>query len=183
MGAETVDLVLRFLEASGIRKLDVTGGAPELNPHFRQLVRAARELGVHVMDRCNLTITEQPGQEDLVDFLAANRVEVIASLPCYLEENVDQQRGKHVFEASMRALRKLNAAGYAQPGTGLVLTLVYNPLGPSLPPAQQAAGNSLQARARLSLTALSSTSSSRWPTCRSSASAARSSPRGSSSPT
>jgi len=137
MGAETVDLVLRFLETSAIRKLDVTGGAPELNPHFRQLVRAARELGVHVMDRCNLTITEQPGQEDLVDFLAANRVEVIASLPCYLEENVDQQRGKHVFEASMRALRKLNAAGYAQPGTGLVLNLVYNPLGPSLPPAQQ----------------------------------------------
>jgi radical SAM/Cys-rich protein len=88
------------------------------------------------MDRCNLTITEQAGQEDLVDFLAANRVEVIASLPCYLEKNVDQQRGKHVFEGSIRALQKLNAAGYGQPGTALELHLVYNPLGPALPPPQ-----------------------------------------------
>jgi len=136
MGAETVDLVIRFLAGSGLKNLDITGGAPELNPHFRRLVVAARGLGVHVMDRCNLTVTEQPGQEDLVDFLAANRVEVIASLPCYLEENVDRQRGKHVFEGSIRALRKLNGAGYGQAGSGLVLSLVYNPLGPALPPAQ-----------------------------------------------
>jgi radical SAM/Cys-rich protein len=99
-------------------------------------VAAARALGVHVMDRCNLTITEQPGQEDLVDFLAANRVEVVASLPCYLEENVDRQRGKHVFEASIRALQRLNAVGYGQPNTALELNLVYNPLGPALPPPQ-----------------------------------------------
>lgn len=137
MSAETVDLVIRYLEVSGLRTLDVTGGAPELNPHFRRLVATARALGVHVMDRCNLTITEQPGQEDLVDFLAANQVEVIASLPCYLEENVDQQRGKHVFEGSIRALKKLNAAGYGKPESGLVLNLVYNPLGPSLPPPQK----------------------------------------------
>jgi radical SAM/Cys-rich protein len=137
MSAETAALVSRFLEVSGAQNLDVTGGAPELNPHFRRLVIAACRLGVHVIDRCNLTITEQPGQEDLVDFLAANRVEVIASLPCYLEENVDQQRGKHVFEASIRALKKLNAAGYGQPGSSLELNLVYNPLGPSLPPPQE----------------------------------------------
>jgi radical SAM/Cys-rich protein len=137
MGPETVEVVVRFLETARVEHLDITGGAPELNPHFRRLVEAARSRGVHVMDRCNLTITEQPGQEDLVDFLAANRVEVIASLPCYLEENVDQQRGKHVFEASIRALRKFNSAGYGQPATGLELNLVYNPLGPALPPSQE----------------------------------------------
>jgi radical SAM/Cys-rich protein len=137
MGPETVDHVIRFLEVSGAERLDITGGAPELNPNFRRLVTEARSRNVRVMDRCNLTITEQPGQEDLVAFLAANRVEVIASLPCYLEENVDQQRGRHVFEASIRALRKFNAVGYAQAGTGLALNLVYNPLGPSLPPSQE----------------------------------------------
>ncbi len=137
MAAETVDLVLRFMEASGVETLDITGGAPELNPHFRRLVVAARRLGVHVIDRCNLTITEQPGQEDLVDFLATNRIEVIASLPCYLEENVDRQRGKRVFAASLRALEKLNAAGYGRLGTGLDLNLVYNPIGPTLPPPQE----------------------------------------------
>ncbi|HQR53145.1 MAG TPA: arsenosugar biosynthesis radical SAM protein ArsS [Burkholderiales bacterium] len=138
MGAETAALVIRYLEVSGVQTLDITGGAPELNPRFRRLVSAARALGVHVMDRCNLTITEQPGQEDLVEFLAANRVEVVASLPCYLEENVDRQRGKHVFETSIRALRRLNAAGYGRVGSGLDLNLVYNPLGPALPPAQDA---------------------------------------------
>jgi radical SAM/Cys-rich protein len=137
MGAETVDLVIRFLQVSGVKTLDITGGAPELNAHFRRLVVAARGLGVNVIDRCNLTITEQPGQEDLIDFLAANRVEVMASLPCYLEENVDRQRGKHVFEASIRALKQLNAAGYGRPATGLELNLVYNPLGPTLPPSQE----------------------------------------------
>lgn len=137
MGPETVEVVVRFLDTARVEHFDITGGAPELNPHFRRLVVAARSRGVHVMDRCNLTVTEQPGQEDLVDFLAANRVEVIASLPCYLEENVDQQRGKHVFEASIRALRRFNSAGYGQPETGLELNLVYNPLGPALPPSQE----------------------------------------------
>ncbi len=137
MGAETVEQVIRYLEVSAVPTLDITGGAPELNPHFRRLVSAARARGVHVMDRCNLTITEQPGQEDLIEFLAQSRVEVIASLPCYLEENVDRQRGKHVFEASIRALGKLNAAGYGRPDSGLTLNLVYNPQGPALPPPQE----------------------------------------------
>jgi radical SAM/Cys-rich protein len=137
MSAETADQVLRFLESARIETLDITGGAPELNPYFRRLVVGARALGTRVIDRCNLTITEQPGQEDLIAFLAAHRVTVVASLPCYLQENVDRQRGKHVFEASIRALTKLNAAGYGDPQAGLELDLVYNPLGPSLPPAQE----------------------------------------------
>jgi radical SAM/Cys-rich protein len=136
MGRETISDVIAFLKSSGVKTLDVTGGAPELNPHFRGLVLAARNLGVHVMDRCNLTILEQPGQEDLAQFLAANAVEVIASMPCYLEENVDAQRGKGVFEASIRALRTLNALGYGRAGSGLALNLVYNPQGPTLPPGQ-----------------------------------------------
>ena len=136
MSLETINDVLAFVQASHVGKLDVTGGAPELNPHFRDLVRAARDLGVHVIDRCNLTILEQPGQEDLARFLADQQVEVVASLPCYLEENVDRQRGKGVFEVSIRALQLLNRTGYGQPGSGLELSLVYNPQGPVLPPAQ-----------------------------------------------
>ena len=136
MSRATVEDVLAFLRASRVGKLDITGGAPELNAHFRELVGAARELGVHVMDRCNLTILEQPGQEDLAQFLADQRVEVIASMPCYLEENVDRQRGKGVFDASIRALQTLNRCGYGQPASELELNLVYNPQGPSLPPPQ-----------------------------------------------
>ena len=136
MTRETVGDVFAFLQASGVSKLDITGGAPELNPHFREIVLAARAIGVHVIDRCNLTILEEPGHGDLARFLAAQRVEVVASLPCYLEENVDRQRGKGVFETSIRALRKLNALGYGRPGTGLELALVYNPQGPVLPPPQ-----------------------------------------------
>jgi radical SAM/Cys-rich protein len=136
MSLETINDVLAFLQASHVGKLDITGGAPELNPHFRDLVRAARNLGAHVIDRCNLTILEQPGQENLAQFLADQRVEVVASLPCYLEENVDRQRGKGVFEVSIRALQLLNRMGYGQPGSGLELSLVYNPQGPVLPPAQ-----------------------------------------------
>jgi radical SAM/Cys-rich protein len=139
MTRETVKAVLAFLHASrdaGVRTLDLTGGAPELNPHFRTLVAEARALGVHVMDRCNLTVLEEPGQEDLAAFLAAQRVEVVASVPCYLEDNVDKQRGDGVFESSVRGLQALNALGYGKPDTGLVLNLVYNPLGPSLPPPQ-----------------------------------------------
>ena len=139
MSGDTIAEVLGLLGASpDLRVLDLTGGAPELNPHFRALVVAARSLGVHVIDRCNLTILEEPGQEDLADFLAAQGVEVVASLPCYLEDNVDRQRGKGTFEASIRGLRRLNSLGYGQPGCGLLLNLVYNPQGASLPPPQQA---------------------------------------------
>ncbi len=136
MSRETVLEVIAFLESTEIATLDITGGAPELNPHFRMLVDAARDIGVRVIDRCNLTILHEPGQEGLADFLRDNSVDIVASLPCYLEQNVDQQRGKGVFEASIRALQLLNAKGYGKPGTGLTLNLVYNPQGPALPPAQ-----------------------------------------------
>lgn len=138
MSRETVDAVVAFLAASPeVRTLDLTGGAPELNPHFRDLVTTARARGVKVIDRCNLTILEEPGQEDLAAFLAAHHVEIVASLPCYLEDNVDRQRGKGVFDTSIRALKRLNDLGYGRPRSGLVLNLVYNPQGPSLPPAQE----------------------------------------------
>jgi radical SAM/Cys-rich protein len=137
MDRETVFEVLAFLKASDVATLDITGGAPELNPHFRALVVAARDIGVHVMDRCNLTVLEQPGQEDLDSFLATHEVEVVASLPCYLEDNVDRQRGQGVFESSIRGLRRLNRLGYGGAGSALVLNLVYNPQGPVLPPAQE----------------------------------------------
>jgi len=136
MSRETITDVLAFLEVAGVRRLDLTGGAPELNAHFRELVLRARELGAHVIDRCNLTILEEPGQEGLAEFLAAQRVELIASLPCYLEDNVDRQRGKGVFAKSLRALARLNALGYGRAGSGLELDLVYNPQGPVLPPPQ-----------------------------------------------
>jgi radical SAM/Cys-rich protein len=136
MDRETISEVISFLKVSGVRTLDITGGAPELNPHFRTLVLAARNLGVHVMDRCNLTVLFESGQDGLAEFLAANGVEVVASLPCYLEENVDRQRGKGAFEKSVQALRKLNGLGYGKEGAGLALNLVYNPQGPSLPPSQ-----------------------------------------------
>lgn len=138
MGAEIVDLVLALLERRRIGTLDITGGAPELNPHFRRLVRSARDLGVRVIDRCNLTILEVQGQADLAAFLADQRVEIIASLPCYLQDNVDRQRGTGVFESSIRALRRLNTLGYGRDGSGLILNLVFNPQGPSLPPEQTA---------------------------------------------
>jgi radical SAM/Cys-rich protein len=138
MTSDTLDLVIETLELLAVRTLDLTGGAPELNPGFRRLVRAARQRGLRVIDRCNLTILLEPGQEGLVEFLAVQGVEVVASLPCYLEENVDRQRGKGVFEGSLEGLRRLNAAGYGAPDSGLVLNLVYNPQGPSLPPPQAA---------------------------------------------
>ncbi|MFL6929939.1 MAG: arsenosugar biosynthesis radical SAM (seleno)protein ArsS [Xanthobacteraceae bacterium] len=136
MDGETIDLVLAFLERRRIATLDVTGGAPELNRHFRRLVEAARDMGVRVMDRCNLTILDVPGEEDLAHFLAAQQVEIVASMPCYLLDNVDRQRGKGVFDGSIRGLKRLNELGYGRDETGLVLNLVYNPQGPSLPPAQ-----------------------------------------------
>jgi len=137
MSGEVADVVLEFLKRRRIGTLDFTGGAPELNANFRRLVRAARALGVKVMDRCNLTILEQPGQEGLAEFLAANAVEVVASMPCYLQDNVERQRGKGVFDGSIRGLKRLNAVGYGR-DPALTLNLVYNPQGPSLPPSQAA---------------------------------------------
>jgi radical SAM/Cys-rich protein len=137
MAGDVADTVIEFIARRGIKALDITGGAPELNAHFRRMVTRARRLGVKVMDRCNLTILQQPGQEDLADFLAANRVEVVASMPCYLQDNVERQRGKGVFDDSIRGLKKLNALGYGR-DPALVLDLVYNPQGPSLPPSQAA---------------------------------------------
>jgi len=136
MSRETMADVLAFLEVSGVRQLDLTGGAPELNAHFRRLVMRAREIGVHVMDRCNLTILGEPGQEGLAEFLAHQQVEITASLPCYLEDNVDRQRGKGVFQRSIEALQRLNALGYGADDGQLPLNLVYNPQGAVLPPAQ-----------------------------------------------
>ncbi len=136
MQGETIQQVIDLLTSAGVTTLDLTGGAPELNPLFRHLVREARARGVRVIDRCNLTILEEPGQEALAEFLAAQQVEITASLPCYLEDNVDKQRGKGVFGASIRGLKTLNALGYGQAGSDLVLNLVYNPQGPALPPPQ-----------------------------------------------
>ena len=138
MDGETVDAVLEALRATGASTLDLTGGAPELNPHFRRLVRDARALGARVIDRCNLTVLSEPGQEDLAGFLAEQRVEITASLPCYLEDNVDTQRGRGVYAGSIRGLQTLNALGYGAGDGVRVLNLVYNPLGPSLPPPQAA---------------------------------------------
>ncbi|WP_310387355.1 arsenosugar biosynthesis radical SAM (seleno)protein ArsS [Roseateles sp.] len=136
MDGATVELVLAVLRARQLKTLDLTGGAPELNEHFRHLVRSARAAGVRVIDRCNLTILSEPGQEDLGAFLAAEGVEVTASLPCYSPANVDRQRGDGVFERSIAGLRQLNQLGYGDPARGLLLNLVYNPQGPSLPPPQ-----------------------------------------------
>ena len=136
MDADTADLVLEVVSRRRVATLDLTGGAPELSPHFRRLVSAARRLGTHVIDRCNLTILSEPGQEDLADFLAAEGAEVVASLPCYSVANVDRQRGEGVFDRSIAGLKTLNALGYGRPGSSLLLNLVYNPQGPSLPPPQ-----------------------------------------------
>lgn len=136
MDADTLALIPEVLQARRIQVLDLTGGAPELHDGFRPLVRAATALGVKVIDRCNLTILFEPGQQDLAEFLAAQRVEVVASLPCYSVANVDKQRGDGVFDKSIAALKQLNQLGYGQPGSGLTLNLVYNPQGPSLPPDQ-----------------------------------------------
>jgi radical SAM/Cys-rich protein len=136
MSADTADEVIRYLADSDIRTLDLTGGAPELNPGFRRLVRAARSQGIRVIDRCNLTVLLEPQQEGTAGFLADNEVEIVASLPCYIKENVDNQRGEGVYEHSLEALRLLNRLGYGRSDSGLTLNLVYNPQGPVLPPPQ-----------------------------------------------
>ncbi len=135
MTAEMVDLLLEVAAKLGVHTLDLTGGAPELNPEFRRLVSMATDRGLHVIDRCNLTVLFEPGQEDLARFLAEHGVEITASLPCYLEENVEEQRGKGVYNTSIEAIRSLNALGYGR-DPGLQLNLVYNPVGPVLPPPQ-----------------------------------------------
>nr|VFK19760.1 MAG: radical SAM/Cys-rich domain-containing protein [Candidatus Kentron sp. LFY] len=137
MSAATSDAVLDFLNKGTVSTLDLTGGAPELNAGFRRLVMEARRLGMRVIDRCNLTVLEEPAQVGLAEFLASQQVEIIASLPCYLEQNVDGQRGKGVFGASIRALERLNTLGYGRDDTGLLLNLAYNPTGAFLPPPQQ----------------------------------------------
>jgi len=138
MGETNLELVLTVLAQRGFGSLDLTGGAPELHPLFRRLVRGARQVGAAVIDRCNLTVLQEPGQEDLADFLAQQQVHVIASLPCYTQQNVDSQRGEGVFERSIAALKQLNALGYGVLDSGLTLDLVYNPLGATLPGPQAA---------------------------------------------
>lgn len=136
MDRSTMETALAVIDRFGVGTLDLTGGSPEMNPEFRWLVEQARARGVHVMDRLNPTIMEEPGYDWVGPFLAEHRVEIVASLPCYSKENVDAQRGKGVFEASIRALQTLNELGYGQGDPSRVLNLVYNPLGPSLPPDQ-----------------------------------------------
>jgi radical SAM/Cys-rich protein len=136
MTRETAELCIAALQAGGIGTLDITGGAPELNPNFRWMVEQARALGVHVIDRCNLTVLLLPSQRELGSFLAAHGVEIIASLPYFAEQQTDAQRGSGVFRKSIEAIRGLNALGYGQPGSNLVLNFVYNPVGAFLPPSQ-----------------------------------------------
>ncbi|WP_038052562.1 arsenosugar biosynthesis radical SAM (seleno)protein ArsS [Thioalkalivibrio sp. ALJ1] len=136
MDAATLEAVLAFADRVGATTLDLTGGAPELNPHFRWLVTQARERGWTVIDRCNLTVLTEPGQDSLAEFLADHQVQIVASLPCYEEANVDQQRGEGVFQRSLQGIRMLNALGYGQRDSGLPLDLVYNPQGAELPPPQ-----------------------------------------------
>ncbi len=136
MDARTIERLIALMDEPTLTTVDLTGGAPELNPHFRSLVTAARNRGLKVIDRCNLTVLFEPGQEDTARFLAASGVNVVASMPCYSRGNVDKQRGKGVFGKSIDGLLSLNELGYGQPGTGLELDLVYNPGGAFLPPAQ-----------------------------------------------
>ncbi len=136
MSRETLDLALELIDRNAIRVVDITGGAPEMNPHFRYFVSQLMKRNIHVIDRCNLTILLEPGYEGTAEFLAENGVEIVASLPCYQSENVDLQRGKGVFDSSIRAIRLLNSLGYAMPESGLELNLIYNPQGAVLPPPQ-----------------------------------------------
>ncbi len=137
MDKDTIYMVPKVLEAYGIKCLDITGGAPELHPDFKELVLLAKSLDVKVIDRCNLTILTEPGQQDLSNFLADNKVVVTASLPCYEGDNVDKQRGEGVFKRSIYALKLLNKLGYGLNNSELVLNLVYNPQGTKLPPSQK----------------------------------------------
>lgn len=139
-------LVWLLKQNPSLQIVDITGGAPELNENFRDLVRAAKGVQRHVIDRCNLTVLQEPGQEDTASFLADHDVEIVASLPCYSRDNVEKQRGEGVFSRSIEALQELNSLGYGQPDTGLLLNLVYNPLGASLPPSQESLEAAYKAR-------------------------------------
>ena len=136
MSRETAEAIVRFLDLSGAGTLDITGGAPEMNPNFKYLVIEAKSRGMRVIDRCNLTVFYENGMSDLPDFLARHEVEIVASLPCYQEENVDKQRGRGTFNKSVEALKWLNNLGYGRK-RNFILSLVYNPVGPHLPPAQE----------------------------------------------
>ena len=138
MSLETLQAIVRYLQNANVKRIDLTGGAPEMNPHFEYLLSEASKLNIAIIDRCNLTILSEPGFEHVADLLAKYRVEVVASLPCYMEENVDKQRGKGVFARSIAGLKILNDLGYGQEGSGFQLSLVYNPVGPYLPPSQAA---------------------------------------------
>lgn len=148
MDAETIEQVLHFAQAAQIRTLDLTGGAPEMHPQFKELVNKARHRNMQVIDRCNLVILEDPRCNGMAEFLAEQQVEITASLPCYLQDNVDKQRGKGVFQDSIAALRRLNRLGYGEEGGELLLNLVYNPQGPVLPPAQQTLETAYKAHLR-----------------------------------
>ncbi len=137
MAAHTIDDILNLLDSSNIHTLDLTGGAPEMNPLFRDLVSEVSKRGITIIDRCNLSILSETGYQDLPLFLARQKVEIIASLPCYMEQNVDGQRGNGVYKKSISGLRQLNQVGYGMEGSGLILNLVYNPTGPYLPPGQK----------------------------------------------
>jgi radical SAM/Cys-rich protein len=137
MSRETVEALLHFLAGTEIPTLDITGGAPELHRDFDYLVESARKINRHVMDRCNLTVIFEPGKDYLPEFFKCHQVELVCSLPCYSAENVDKQRGKGTFDSSIRALQRFNELGYGQPESGLILNLVYNPVGPHLPPPQE----------------------------------------------
>lgn len=146
MVRETIISILDVLQPLAIKTLDLTGGAPEMNPHFKMLVREARQMGIHVIDRCNLTILTEPGFENMAEFLAQQQVEIISSMPCYLQSNVDGQRGMGVYEKSITALKQLNTMGYGQPVSSLKINLVYNPTGPFLPPPQEGLSNDYKQR-------------------------------------
>ncbi len=137
MTRNNIELLLEVLASSSVSTLDITGGAPEMHPDFRYLVQQTAASGVKVIDRCNLTILNEDGYEDMPEFLAQHAVEVVASMPCYLEENVNAQRGDGVYHSSIKALKKLNSLGYGHPESSLQLNLAYNPAGPVLPPPQQ----------------------------------------------
>ncbi|HET9845078.1 MAG TPA: arsenosugar biosynthesis radical SAM (seleno)protein ArsS [Nitrospira sp.] len=138
MSRETAALCIEALAKTDIPTVDITGGAPELNPNFRWLVEQARSLQRHVMDRCNLSVLLLPAQADLAEFLAAHHVEIVASLPYYKAQQTDAQRGDGVFKKSIEGLQRLNHLGYGRPDSGLILNLVYNPVGAFLPPRQEA---------------------------------------------
>lgn len=137
MDKKTINQLLSFIDIHNITTLDLTGGAPEMNPHFKYLVSAASDKGIKVIDRCNLTILMEPDYQEIAEFLAQNQVEIVASLPCYMEDNVDKQRGKGTFTASISVLKKLNQLGYGKPDSNLTLNLVFNPQGATLPPEQK----------------------------------------------